>query len=111
MSIERKYDGEYCQIHVDLTQPNPIRIFSKSGKESTVDRSGVFPILEKVLHLNHTAPKVTSRCILEAELVVWSDKKGDMTDFNKIRKFVSRSGTYIGADNDSPYVKVPPKIS
>lgn len=102
MSIERKYDGEYCQIHVDLTQSNPIRIFSKSGKESTVDRSGVFPILEKALHLNHTEPKVTSRCILEAELVVWSDKKGDMTDFNKIRKFVSRSGTYIGADNDSP---------
>ncbi|GAB1192927.1 hypothetical protein APSETT444_002128 [Aspergillus pseudonomiae] len=31
MSIERKYDGEYCQIHIDLSKPSsPIQIFSKS---------------------------------------------------------------------------------
>lgn len=40
MSVEKKYDGEYCQIHVDLTKglANCIKIFSKSGKDSTTDR-------------------------------------------------------------------------
>lgn len=42
MSVEAKLDGEYCQIHVDLSKPrNMIQIFSKSGKDSTEDRSGL----------------------------------------------------------------------
>ncbi|KAI9798667.1 MAG: hypothetical protein M1833_004656 [Piccolia ochrophora] len=42
MSLERKYDGEYCQIHVDLVKgAERIQIFSKSGKDSTLDRRGV----------------------------------------------------------------------
>lgn len=40
MSLEKKYDGEYCQIHVDLTKglAKCLKIFSKSGKDSTNDR-------------------------------------------------------------------------
>lgn len=39
MSCEEKMDGEYCQIHIDLSKGrNCIQIFSKSGKDSTVDR-------------------------------------------------------------------------
>lgn len=39
MSLEHKIDGEYCQIHVDLTSGKPrVQIFSKSGKDSTEDR-------------------------------------------------------------------------
>ncbi|EFY87970.1 ATP dependent DNA ligase domain protein [Metarhizium acridum CQMa 102] len=39
MSVEQKIDGEYCQIHVDLTSGNSrVQIFSKSGKDSTEDR-------------------------------------------------------------------------
>ena len=39
MSVERKYDGEYCQIHIDRSQgSDSIQIFSKSGKDSTKDR-------------------------------------------------------------------------
>jgi DNA ligase-4 len=42
MSIEDKIDGEYCQIHVDLTKgPACVQIFSKSGKDSTEDRAGL----------------------------------------------------------------------
>jgi DNA ligase-4 len=42
MSVERKIDGEYCQIHVDLSNSqSPIQIFSKSGKDSTEDRKKV----------------------------------------------------------------------
>jgi DNA ligase-4 len=38
MYMERKYDGEYCQVHIDLSQQKSIRIFSKSGRDSTEDR-------------------------------------------------------------------------
>lgn len=39
---EQKLDGEYCQIHIDLRKPRDcIQIFSKSGKDSTVDRIGL----------------------------------------------------------------------
>jgi DNA ligase 4 len=39
MSCEKKIDGEYCQIHIDLSKGRDcIQIFSKSGKDSTEDR-------------------------------------------------------------------------
>jgi DNA ligase 4 len=40
MSCEKKMDGEYCQIHIDLSRgpEKCIQIFSKSGKDSTEDR-------------------------------------------------------------------------
>ena len=41
MSVEHKMDGEYCQIHINLCESQPIQIFSKSGKDSTKDRQGL----------------------------------------------------------------------
>jgi DNA ligase-4 len=42
VSVEKKMDGEYCQVHVDLSKGrNCIQIFSKSGKDSTKDRHGL----------------------------------------------------------------------
>lgn len=39
VSCEEKMDGEYCQIHIDLSKGRDcIQIFSKSGKDSTRDR-------------------------------------------------------------------------
>lgn len=39
MSIERKYDGKYCQVHIDLARRTQrTQNFSKSGKDSTSDR-------------------------------------------------------------------------
>lgn len=39
MSCEEKLDGEYCQIHIDLSKGRDcIQIFSKSGRDSTQDR-------------------------------------------------------------------------
>lgn len=39
ISCEEKLDGEYCQIHIDLSKGYKcIQIFSKSGKDSTRDR-------------------------------------------------------------------------
>ncbi|RAL16821.1 ATP dependent DNA ligase domain protein, partial [Aspergillus homomorphus CBS 101889] len=103
MSIERKYDGEYCQIHIDLAlHPNSIQIFSKSGKDSTVDRAGIHQVIRDSLKIGTPGCKVSHRCILEGELLVWSDKHGKIMDFHKLRKLISRSGTFIGTESDSP---------
>ncbi|KAH1857987.1 hypothetical protein KXX54_001580 [Aspergillus fumigatus] len=103
MSVERKYDGEYCQIHIDLTKrPNPIQIFSKSGKDSTDDRAGIHAVVKDSLSIGKSECKFSRQCILEGELVVWNDNHGRIADFHKLRKFIARSGTYIGIDNDSP---------
>lgn len=105
MSIERKYDGEYCQIHVDLTnKQTPIQIFSKSGKDSTADRSAVIPVLKDSLRIGTAGCKFARACILEGELLVWSDRLGRIADFHKLRKFLPRAGTFIGIDHDSPSV-------
>ncbi|KAJ9658846.1 hypothetical protein H2201_007627 [Coniosporium apollinis] len=49
-AIERKYDGEYCEIHVDLAKGQDcIQIFSKSGKDSTQDRQGVHGSIREAL--------------------------------------------------------------
>ncbi|PYH75937.1 hypothetical protein BO82DRAFT_387667 [Aspergillus uvarum CBS 121591] len=102
MSIERKYDGEYCQVHINLTLgPNSIQIFSKRGKDSTVDRVGIHQVIKDSLKLGAPGCKVSQRCILEGELVVWSDKHRKIMDFHKLRKFISRSGTFIGTESDS----------
>jgi DNA ligase-4 len=103
MSIERKYDGEYCQIHVDLTnKQTPIQIFSKSGKDSTAGRSAIIPVLKDSLRIGMAGCKFVNYCILEGELLVWSDKLSGIADFHKLRKFLPRAGTFIGIDHDSP---------
>ncbi|KAL2262207.1 hypothetical protein VTK26DRAFT_2126 [Humicola hyalothermophila] len=125
ISCEEKVDGEYCQIHIDLSKGHDcIQIFSKSGKDSTRDRFALHEyVLEKVplhylcsphcatdkkdsairksLQLGQPSCPVKQGCILEGELVVYSDKTGRILDFHKIRKHVSRSGSFFGTDKDS----------
>ncbi|KAL2760634.1 hypothetical protein ACRALDRAFT_2130781 [Sodiomyces alcalophilus JCM 7366] len=74
VSCEKKMDGEYCQVHVDLSKgPRCIQIFSKSAKDSTEDRAAL------TLH-----------------------QEGRISPFHKIRKHVSRSGRFINVEQDSP---------
>ena len=102
MSVERKYDGEYCQIHIDLAAGDKwIKIFSKSGKDSTVDRVGVHDSIKHSLRIGREDCGFSGKCILEGEMVVWSDREKDILDFSKIRKHVSRSGSYLGTTSDS----------
>ncbi|KAL5340600.1 hypothetical protein BJX70DRAFT_101719 [Aspergillus crustosus] len=103
MSVERKYDGEYCQIHIDISNnASMIQIFSKSGKDSTADRAGVHQAIKDSLRIGKEGCKFRRRCILEGELLVWSDKHQNIMQFHKLRKFVSRSGLFIGTESDSP---------
>ncbi len=105
MSIERKYDGEYAQIHIDLSKgENCIQIFSKSGKDSTADRKCVHEAIKQGLRLENNKCFFSHICILEGELLIWSDETNDVSGFHKIRKYVDRSGSFLGTEKDSPYV-------
>ncbi|KAK4177582.1 hypothetical protein QBC36DRAFT_300093 [Triangularia setosa] len=102
ISCEEKLDGEYCQIHIDLSKgKNCIQIFSKGGKDSTSDRFKLHDAIRESLQLDKPTCPITKGCILEGELVVYSDKEHRILDFHKIRKHVSRSGSFIGTAQDS----------
>ena len=102
MSLERKHDGEYCQIHVNVKSPGcEIQIFSKSGKDSTIDRGGVIDTIKQCLRIGRPDCQISGKCILEGEMLVWSDKEQKTLDFHKVRKHVSRSGVLIGTALDS----------
>lgn len=101
-NIEPKYDGEYCQVHVDLTKGrNCIQIFSKNGKDSTMDKLKLHSWIKRCLRIGTKECKFRTRCIVEGEMVVYSDKDNSILEFSKIRKHVPRSGTLIGTRADS----------
>lgn len=104
-SIEPKYDGEYCQIHVNLDKgAQSIQIFSKSGKDSTHDRAKVHQFIKASLGIHESWPdqaRFKSKCILEGELVVFDTKENIVLPFHKIRKHVNRSGSFVSAETDS----------
>ena len=105
MSVERKYDGEYCQIHVNLLKGAcPIQIFSKTGKDATEDRKGVHEAIKNSLRLGTADCAFSQSCILEGELIAWSDREQKILPFHKIRKHVSRSGSFLGTKVDSRLV-------
>ncbi|KAK6354705.1 hypothetical protein TWF696_003844 [Orbilia brochopaga] len=97
-AMERKYDGEYCQIHIDLTKGKDwLKIFSKSGKESKQDRAACHAIIRECLHLDSPQKRtIKQKCILEAEFLVYDNKDQQIASFHAIRNHVTRSGTYIG---------------
>lgn len=102
MSIERKYDGEYCQIHIDLSKgEHPIQIFSKSGKDSTKDREKLHAPIMQSLRIGSKDCGFAKACILEGEMVVWSDTDHKILPFCKLRKHVNRSGSFLGTSMDS----------
>jgi DNA ligase 4 len=102
MSVERKYDGEYCQIHIDRSKgERSIQIFSKSGKDSTRDRRKLHNPIRQSLRIDSRDCGFANTCILEGEMVVWSDKEKKIMAFNKLRKHVDRSGSFLGAGVDS----------
>ncbi|KAK4501562.1 hypothetical protein PRZ48_007371 [Zasmidium cellare] len=104
-ALERKYDGEYCEIHVDLQRSKDpkqcITIFAKSGKDSTEDKKGLHETLVKTLRLGKPDCRFKHQAILLGEMVVYSDNEGDILPFEKIRKHVTRSGVHIGTEVDS----------
>ncbi|KAH8742208.1 hypothetical protein F5883DRAFT_440439 [Diaporthe sp. PMI_573] len=102
MSVKNKMDGEYCQIHIDLSRGSDrIQIFSKSGKDSTQDKKKLHGVIENSLGLGTSWCKFKQSCILEGEVVVYSDREQRILSFDKLRKHISRSGRFIGTGEDS----------
>lgn len=102
MSVEKKMDGEYCQVHIDLSKgPGWIQIFSKSGKDSTMDRYKLHGAIKSSLGIGTMSCGFKHQCILEGELLVYSHKDERILGFDKIRKHVRRSGRSIGTNEDS----------
>ncbi|CAD0052052.1 unnamed protein product [Aureobasidium pullulans] len=91
------------KVHVDLTKGEDwLRIYSKSGRDSTEDRAGLRETIRKCLRIGSDKCKFERACILVGELVVFSDTENSIQGFDKIRKHVSRAGVFLGNENDSP---------
>ena len=103
VSVERKYDGEYCQIHVWMVRGEPrITIYSKCGRDSTKDREGLHDTIRQCLGIGTTMCKFKQQCVLAGELLVWNDRMRQIMPFYKIRRYVSREGRQLGCGRDSP---------
>lgn len=85
---ETKYDGERAQIHVEILADgrSRIAIFSKSKRDSTLDRHGIHDLIREALCLpkdrrvglaNCSSSQVRSNVILDAEMVAWHDGEID----------------------------------
>lgn len=103
MSIERKYDGEYCQIHIEVRRhDHKIQIFSKSGRDSTQDRAALLECIRIGLGLGTAECKIRGQAILEGELVAYSTARQLILPFYHVRKHVLHGGRRIGTALDSP---------
>ncbi|KAF2125391.1 hypothetical protein P153DRAFT_400214 [Dothidotthia symphoricarpi CBS 119687] len=101
-AAEVKYDGEYCEIHVDLEKaPNDIKIFSKNGKDATADREALHSTIRDALRIGRPSCLFKTKCVLLGEMVLYSDREKKILPFSKIRKHISRSGSFIGTLQDS----------
>lgn len=72
---ETKYDGERCQIHVEIRDEGVghITIFSKSGRDSTFDRYGIHDVIRTALGCGPCKKRslLTRNVILDAEMVAF----------------------------------------
>ncbi|KAF1928201.1 uncharacterized protein M421DRAFT_63137 [Didymella exigua CBS 183.55] len=101
-AAENKYDGEYCEIHIDLTDASQnIKIFSKNGKDATLDRQALHATIREALRIGRPDCAFESKCIVLGEMVLYSDREKKIMPFSKIRKHISRSGSFIGTLQDS----------
>jgi ATP-dependent DNA ligase len=86
-----------------LTDGNDyIKIFSKSGKDSTGDPVRLHGALKDCLGISAGEGRIKKHCILEGELLVWNRGTKAVEPFHKIRKHVQRSGRWLDNQADSP---------
>jgi DNA ligase-4 len=101
-AAEVKYDGEYCEIHINVENPGiSLQIFSKNGKDATADRQGLHETIKSALRIGRPDCLIKKNCIVLGELVIYSDNEQTILPFSKIRKHVSRSGSFLGIQQDS----------
>ncbi|KAH8093745.1 hypothetical protein BXZ70DRAFT_949037 [Cristinia sonorae] len=109
---ETKYDGERAQIHVQVDEnlQSHITIFSKSRRDSTLDRAGIHHIIREALDLpqRHADPGDSEQSknshgikniVLEAEMVAYSDALSRIDEFWRIRSLIA--STAMGVRHSS----------
>lgn len=74
-----KYDGERIQVHVDMSTPWRIRIFSRSGRDSTYERSTIMPFVEQALISD------VQSCVLDGELVTYNTVRQCVEPFGNVQ--------------------------
>ncbi|KAL4248499.1 ATP-dependent DNA ligase family protein [Abortiporus biennis] len=101
--VENKYDGERAQIHVELGEDmqSDITIFSKSRRDSTLDRFGIHSLIREALGLpdrhdenaqkyfDNGRCKIKKNIIIEAEMVAYSDTLDKIDEFWRIRSLIA----------------------
>ncbi|ETI24323.1 hypothetical protein G647_03692 [Cladophialophora carrionii CBS 160.54] len=103
MSVERKYDGWYVQVHIDVSKgTDRIQIFSKRSKDLTGPAWRLHDAIEAGLRLGQPSCAIARGCILEGEMLVWSRSGRAIQPFCKIRKYIDINGRTIGTATDSP---------
>jgi DNA ligase 4 len=102
MNVERKYNDKYYQIHIDLSRVNDsIKIFSKNGKNSIIDRIRFHRALRENLKFDIADCRIKKLYILERKLLIWTNNDEKIESFHKIRKYMKRSDRLIGTARDS----------
>ncbi|KAJ7777837.1 hypothetical protein DFH07DRAFT_796301, partial [Mycena maculata] len=100
---ETKYDGERAQIHLQVRSDgsSSITIFSKSKRDSSLDRHGIHGLIREALclpkgrrseHADYSS-KVKTNVILDAEMVAWH--KGKIDEFWRIRSLVEHTAVGV----------------
>ncbi|KAK5093738.1 hypothetical protein LTS08_008851 [Lithohypha guttulata] len=80
VSVERKYDGEDCQVHVwkqGGKEKPEVKLFSKSGRDSTHDRAAIVPTVRQCLGLDMARCTLQIHCILVGEQIVMDFSASD----------------------------------
>ncbi|KAJ3500871.1 hypothetical protein NLJ89_g9598 [Agrocybe chaxingu] len=109
---ETKYDGERAQIHVtvDTDGSSHITIFSKSKRDSTLDRHAVHSVIRSALGLDTPnyrrdsgKRQVKKNAILDAEMVAF---RGDFVeDFWRIRQLIEDTAYGVRGSRKWTYSK------
>jgi hypothetical protein len=92
------------QVHVrtGTAGDSHVTIFSKSGRNSTMDQEPLLPTITACLSMDTTDCRFQRQCNLVGELLVWSDHTQEIMPFFKIQRHVTREGRRLGCDQDSP---------
>ncbi|KAF9045771.1 hypothetical protein BDZ89DRAFT_1155460 [Hymenopellis radicata] len=88
---ETKYDGERAQIHLEYIPGDEprITIFSKSQRNSTLDRTGVHSIARSAVFGPKSPGRVRRNVILDAEMVAYDKVENRIDEFWRIRSLVA----------------------
>ncbi len=93
--IEQKYDGERMQVHISKEWPEMIRIYSKSGRNSTQDRFRCHEQLLKALKFRGPLNDIRS-VIIEGELLVFNEITGQIETFGTVQDLQAWKSVYRG---------------